>query len=225
MSTPTQERLLALLKARGPLTAGQLAELLDLTSMGARRQLETADADGLVQFEDRPAGKGRPARWWSLSRAGHARFPDRHSEIAIQLLTEVQAQFGEDAIEKLIAARESAMLQQYRLALDARASLAKSRPENRPENRPEVLAEKLAALAAMRTQEGYMAELVRAGDGAGWELIEHHCPICAAANQCQAFCRSELSLFSQLVPEADWQRTEHLMNAGRRCIYRVTPKK
>jgi predicted ArsR family transcriptional regulator len=188
-----------------------------------------------VKFEDRPAGKGRPARWWSLSGAGHARFPDRHSDVVTQLLTQVQAQFGEDAIDKLIAARESSMLQQYRLVLverGERANVANNRAENRPESRPEsrpdnradMLAEKLAALAAMRTQEGYMAELVPAADGVGWELIEHHCSICAAANQCQAFCRSELSLFSQLVPEVDWQRTEHLMNAGRRCIYRITPK-
>ena len=38
----TSEQTLFLLKMRGPQTAQQLAVLLDVTSMGARRQLEAA---------------------------------------------------------------------------------------------------------------------------------------------------------------------------------------
>jgi predicted ArsR family transcriptional regulator len=53
-------------------------------------------------------------------------------------------------------------------------------------------------------------------------LIEDHCPICAAATQCQGFCRSELALFQRcLGPGATVERTEHLLAGARRCAYRV----
>lgn len=204
MSADTLNRLLYLLKTRGPLTAQQLAEILALTSMGARRQLEAAQAGGLVQCEDRPAGIGRPGRWWSLTGAGHARFPDRHGEVVVQLIGHLRTQFGDAGVESLIQARETQMETQYREEIADAASLEG----------------KLAALAAIRSREGYMAEVVETEDG--WLLVEHHCPICAAASQCQAFCRSELQLFRELLPQAQVERSEHLLADGARCVYRVT---
>ncbi len=205
MSAETLSRLLYLLKTRGPLTAQQLAEILELTSMGARRQLESAQEAGLVQCEDRPAGIGRPGRWWSLTDTGHARFPDRHGEVIVQLIGHLRTQLGEAGVESLIQAREAQMAAQYRAEI-ARAT---------------TLQDKLAALAAIRTRDGYMAE-IKASEN-GWQLIEHHCPICSAASQCQAFCRSELKLFRELLPEADIERTEHLLADGARCIYQIRP--
>jgi predicted ArsR family transcriptional regulator len=205
MSTSTQHHLLYLLKTRGPMTAQQLAEILSLTSMGARKQLEAAEQTGLVHSEERSTGVGRPGRWWSLSDAGHARFPDRHGEVLIQLINQVQKQFGQDGMEQLISARESQMQQQYQAALAPHRSLKR----------------KLEALVDVRSREGYMAELRSVNQG--WELVEHHCPICAAATECQSFCRSELNLFQQLLPDTDLQRTEHLLSDGARCVYRIVP--
>ena len=60
--------------------------------------------------------------------------------------------------------------------------------------------------------------------GGGWLLVEDHCPICAAATECQGFCRSELALFQRcLGPEARVERTEHLMAGARRCAYLIQP--
>lgn len=203
MTSDTQSRLLYLLKTRGPLTAQQLAEILDVTSMGARRQLEAALEDGLVQYEDHAAGIGRPGRWWSLSNAGHARFPDRHGEVIVQLIGHLRTQLGEVGVETLIQAREKQMAEQYRAQIAGESALE----------------QKLNALAEIRSREGYMAEVKAGADG--WELIEHHCPICAAAAQCQAFCRSELQLFRELLPEATIERSEHLLSEGARCVYRI----
>ena len=82
----------------------------------------------------------------------------------------------------------------------------------------------VAALAAARSAEGYMARVERGEDGSLF-LIEDHCPICAAASSCQGLCRSELDIFRTLFGElAEVSREEHLMAGGRRCTYRVTPK-
>ncbi|MDK2124559.1 helix-turn-helix transcriptional regulator [Parachitinimonas caeni] len=202
----TSDRILYLLKTRGPQTAQALAEWLDLTSMGARRQLESLQEKGLLQTEDRRDGVGRPSRYWSLSDAGHARFPDRHADLTLQLIGHVRQLFGEEGLDRLIAERE----RQMELLYTARADACDS------------LAEKVSALAEARTAEGYMAEVQASDDG--WLLVENHCPICAAARQCQGFCRSELAVFRRsLGEECQVERVEHVISEGQRCAYRIIP--
>ncbi|SCK25978.1 Predicted transcriptional regulator, ArsR family [Vogesella sp. LIG4] len=194
------------LKTLGAQTAQQLALLTGLTGMGVRKQLLQFQQAGLVCCDERREGVGRPAQYWQLTAAGHARFPDRHGELTAQLLQLMQTQLGSAAVETLIAAREKQAEQHYRQQLNSAGDLA----------------ERVKQLAALRAQEGYMAE-ARA-DGSGWLLQEHHCPICSAATACQGFCRSELSQFQSLFAGmATVERSEHLLSGGQRCVYRITP--
>ena len=209
MNTP--ERILLQLKMRGPQTAQALADGLGLTSMGVRRHLDQAQDKGLVESHDSSGKVGRPVRRWSLSEAGHARFPDRHAELTVDLIGQVQALFGPAAMERLIAAREQAGEALYRSRLH---EVAPDAP----------LARRVEALARVRDEEGYMAEAQPQEDG-GVLLVEHHCPICAAAAACQDFCRSELAVFERVLgPEVKVVRIEHQLGGARRCAYAVTPR-
>ena len=201
----SQDQIMYLLKTRGALTAQAVAEAMALTSMGARKHLQQLQLRGLVVVEDRAAGKGRPARFWRLSDAGHARFPDRHGELAAQLITLLRSSLGDAALDTLVAAREQQAMSHYQQRLAGVQSLH----------------ERLALLVQARTEEGYMAELHPQEQG--WLLVENHCPICAAAAVCQGFCRSELQQFQQLLPGARLHRTEHVLDGGRRCVYQVIP--
>ena len=120
----TADQILFLLKTRGAKTAQQLAAMLDLTSMGTRRHLEAAEEKGLVRFEDVAEKVGRPSRRWLLTDAGHARFPDRHADLTLQLITQIRSLFGEAGMEKLIVAREQASEEFYRNTVGQDAPLA-----------------------------------------------------------------------------------------------------
>lgn len=203
----TADQILFLLKTRGPRTAQQLAELLELTSMGVRRHLEAAEERGFVSFEDVAEKVGRPARRWLLTEAGHARFPDRHADLTLQLIAQVRALFGEEGLDKLIATREQASEIFYREAIGDGAALP----------------QRVQALALARDVEGYMAEVEPQGDGS-LLLVENHCPICAAARACQNFCRSELDVFQRVLgPGCQVRREEHILAGARRCAYRIKP--
>src|SRR4051812_38457895 len=102
---PTSERLLLLLKTRGPQTAGDLGTTLGLTAEAARQQLVKLAAEGLVESTAEPRGVGRPAQVWCLTARGNARFPDAHAELTAQLLRAVRSELGEAALDRLIAAR------------------------------------------------------------------------------------------------------------------------
>jgi predicted ArsR family transcriptional regulator len=57
----------------------------------------------------------------------------------------------------------------------------------------------------------------------GWLLIENHCPICSAAQECQQFCKTELDTFQAVLgTQASVERIDHLLAGARRCAYKVT---
>jgi len=204
----TADQILFLLKTRGPKTAQQLAEILELTSMGTRRHLEAAQEKGLVAYDDVAEKVGRPSRRWLLTEAGHARFPDRHADLTVQLIGQVRQLFGDAAMDQLITSREAASEAVYRATVGG-ADVP--------------LPQRVAALARARDVEGYMAEVEAAPDGS-LLLVENHCPICAAARECQNFCRSELDVFQRVLgADCSVQRTEHQLAGARRCAYRIVP--
>ena len=205
--TSTADRILLLLKSRGPTSTATLATWLQTTTEAVRQQVHKLVEAGLVRgVSEAPSGVGRPGQAWSLSASGHARFPDRHAELTRTLIDTVREVFGEAGLEQLIARRESASRAAY---LEACRDL----PDLEP---------RLRKLAALRDDEGYMARLEP--DGHDWLLIEDHCPICAAAETCQGFCRSELDVFREVAgPQGRLRREEHLIAGARRCVYRITP--
>lgn len=83
------------------------------------------------------------------------------------------------------------------------------------------LKRRLDALATQRTEEGYMAEIIVQADGT-YLFAERHCPICAVATACTGLCRMELEIFqAALGRDVTIERTEHILNGDRRCVYRV----
>jgi predicted ArsR family transcriptional regulator len=196
-----------LLKTRGPQTAANLGTVLGITGEAARQQLVKLAADGLVEATSEPHGVGRPTQVWSLTEKGNARFPDAHAELTVQLLRAVRSELGEEALDRMIAARSAESLTTYTAALQGTADLG----------------ERVRRLAEARTREGYMAEC-QPTEG-GYLLVENHCPICVAATACQGFCRAERDVFQQaLGNQVSVERTEHIVGGDRRCAYRVALK-
>jgi len=195
------------LKREGPLTAPELAERLGVTTAAVRLSLTELDEQGLVAPSEPVAtgSRGRPAARWQLTRSAQDMFPERHGELTLQLLEAIRQTVGEKGLDRVLLAREEHQVEAYRAA-----------------SKKGSLRQRLRALAAARTSEGYMAEVT--DDGGVLRLVEHHCPICSAAESCQGLCRSELSVFREVLgDDVEIEREEHLLAGARRCVYRVSP--
>jgi len=206
---PTSERILRQLKTHGPQGSTALAEALGVSTEAIRQQVQKLLDETLIAGEqERPSGAGRPRQLWSLTAEGHARFPDAHAQLAVDLIASVRALFGEAGVDKLVDARRDENRRQYLDTLTGTRTLA----------------DRVRRLAAIREREGYMARAEK--DGRDWLLIEDHCPICAAARTCQGFCRAELELFQEVLgEEVSVKREQHLLAGARRCVYRISAKK
>jgi predicted ArsR family transcriptional regulator len=203
-----RRRILDHLKLRGPSTPAELASDLGLTSAAVRQHLDGLAEEGLVSVSDEHTGApGRPAGRWSLTRRAHGLFPDRHGELTAQLVDAIRQVAGAEVLDEVIATRTRAQQRDYETAVNLAGDDLAARAE---------------ALASVRTAEGYMAEVTGIGDDL--LLIEHHCPICEAAESCAGFCRAELGVFRAVLgDDVSVERTEHLLSGGARCAYRIRP--
>ncbi|RFM27616.1 helix-turn-helix transcriptional regulator [Deminuibacter soli] len=201
------DRFLLLLKKQGLLTAAQVAGELGITAEGARFQLQKLADEGLVEARLESRGVGRPVQRWGLTERGNARFPDMHADFSLHLIDAVKQMFGAPALDTLIEQREISIREKYQQAIEATDSLE----------------EKINKVAELRNNEGYVAEYRREKEA--YLLVENHCPICAAASRCEKICQSELQTLQTILGnDVSVERTEHLVNGDRRCVYRIEKK-
>ncbi len=203
---PTRRALLDVLKRHGPRQAAELSRDLGVSAMAVRQHLYAMQEEGLVGFAEEARPRGRPAKRWHLTEAADRYFPDAHSELTVGLLESMRNAFGEAGLNRLLSVRGREQADAYSERMGGRADLRA----------------RLDVLAAIRTEEGYMAEIQETADGE-FLLIENHCPICRAASACTGLCAAELLVFrSVLGPDVTVERTDHILAGARRCAYRVT---
>lgn len=199
--------LLITIKMKAESSLASLAASLGISKEGVRQHLAKLTDEGLVEVWHQAEGVGRPTAYYRLTAQGQARFPDSHAQITVDILQSVKNLLGDNALDLLIADREKQTYARY-------ASATRGQED---------IADKLQTLTELRTQEGYMATWHQEDDY--FFFTENHCPICAAATQCQGFCRAELKNFQELFGQAyAVERTQHIISDGQRCVYRITPK-
>lgn len=203
----TTEKIIDKIKREGAITAKQVAECFAITTMGARQHLQTLEDEGVIAFHDVKVKIGRPTRHWTLTKAGHEQFSNRHSDLTIQMFDAVESIFGSEGLSQVVQRRESNTLANYQSQISHSMTLES----------------KVRTLTEIRTSEGYMAEYQPTENG--FLLIENHCPICQAATRCESLCQSELNIFQTLLGEhIEVSRSEHIVQGARRCCYQITPE-
>jgi predicted ArsR family transcriptional regulator len=159
MSNPTltdaKRRVVDTLKRRGPQTAGELAAALGLTDVAIRQHLDALATNGLVESVARPVpdrGRGRPSSAWRLTSLATDLFPDRHADLTVEFIRATREALGEEGLLRIVEVRARDQTNLYRATMPAGSSLKK----------------RVEALAARRSAEGYMAEVVQVSAPRSW---------------------------------------------------------
>ncbi len=199
----TEDRILMFIKMKGSVTIQTTATELSITKEGARLHLKNLLAKDLILEESISQGKGRPSKEFLLSEKGLAKFPNTHADLTVNIIQSIRSVLGESALEAVINERENKAFLSYSNSLAHCTTLE----------------DRLYQFASLRTSEGYMAEIIKINSNEFY-FIENHCPICAAATECQQFCRGEFSNLQKLFGEwVSITRTQHIIEGANRCSY------
>lgn len=163
------------LKRSNGLTVGEIAERLDMSYMGVKAQCLALEKIGLITSRNHHRGNGRPQLVYRLTAKGQDLFHHDDNRLAVALLNEARTLFGSAAAEKLLFLYFQKQTAGY---------LEKLSTHSPGENR-------LAALAALREEEGHMARVENHC------LVESHTPLAGLFEAFPAAVGMEESMISK----------------------------
>ena len=170
--TGTRERVLGLLLELGTATAATLSERLEVTPAGIRRHLDALVAEGVVTTREprrRVVTRGRPAKLYALTDAGHAAGPSAYDDLAAAALRFMTP----DQVEAFAEARAAELVAHLEGVTEP------------------------AQLAAGLSAAGYAATVSE--QGSGTQLCQHHCPVQHVAAEFPQLCDAETAALGRVL--------------------------
>ena len=201
----TRRRILTLLKEKGKLTADELAQLLEISSVAVRRHLIKLERDELVIYEEVQRGMGRPSYVYQLGPAAANFFPRGYEDLAVTVLSTIQDLYGVEAVDAVFRLRSQHLIQTYR---------AKAMGKT--------LDERVEQVAQLRQADGYMSTWQKEADGS-YIFTEANCPIIHVAQGHDTACRQDVHVLGELL-DANVVRKSHMRNGDNVCAYQIRPK-
>ncbi len=188
----TRHRVLRLISERGPIKAAAIVAELGLTETAVRRHLDNLQEAQLIEPRESHGsrGRGRPARSWVVSVAGHRALVSDYDDLAGDALRFLADTRGEDAVAAFAARRVADLEGRYAARLAAVGSDPAARAN---------------ALAQALSEEGFAATARPVGDPRadgqthGIQVCQGHCPVQHVASEFPQFCDAETEAFSRLL--------------------------
>ncbi|MDU0349209.1 helix-turn-helix transcriptional regulator [Actinomyces sp. MRS3W] len=185
----TRSRVLDLIVEKGPVSAAQLAKVLDLTPAAVRRHITSLEQTGEIQIHTpSTSGKrrrGRPARFYVATADARTTFGEAYSDLANRALSYLSQVAGDEAIDSFAASRGRDLERRYMPIVEA----AGKDP-----------ADRARALADALTLDGYAATVRDVGDGTyAVQLCQGHCPVRDVAGHFHELCEAETRTFARLL--------------------------
>lgn len=201
----TRRRILTLLKEKGDLTADELADLLDISSVAVRRHLTKLESDHLVVYEEIQRGMGRPSFVYRLGEAASSFFPRRYEELATTVLETIKQLYGFEAVDAIFRLRSEHLIADYQRKVTG-----------------PTLDSRLEQLTKLREADGYMSTWEQGHNGA-YILRETNCPIIHVAEGCGSACTYDQTMLEKVL-DAEVIRIGHLVQGDGACAYEIRQK-
>ena len=187
MSVATVENLLKesrsaiidLLKTKGALTVEQLAAGLEDSKVCVRRHLGLLESDGLIEYEQEHRDRGRPRFVYRLSEKASCLFPRSYDEFAKEVLIQVQHEFGEEALHRVLQGRADALIAELQTQFSDLS-----------------FDERVKRLAKVVSEKGFLAETRKLKDGT-YRLRQRNCPTEKVATTYPNVCEQELRVYQE----------------------------
>ena len=189
LESRTRSRVLHMVSSDGPVTAAELGRRLELTPAAVRRHLDVLVEQGAVEEHVPTAarrGRGRPARAYVVSDAGHGALEADYDSLAVEVLRFLETTAGPTAVADFARSRVATLEERYAVRLaDAGTDPAA----------------RTTALVEALSEDGFSATARPVGPGGltGVQLCQGHCPVQHAATEFPAFCEAETDAFSRLL--------------------------
>jgi predicted ArsR family transcriptional regulator len=205
MST-AQRRVLFTVKRSGEASADTLAETLGTSPSAVRQHLAVLKSGGLVASRREQGRSGRPVDLYHCTELVESQFAGTSAlDLSIELLGLLEDE-DHELVSRVFELGRRRRVEQCRDKLVGKS-----------------LREKVVGLAAMLSEEGYMAD-VESIPQRSCRLTLHSCAIWAVASRFGLACTTELEFMREILPEADVTRVAHKVAGAFVCAFEFRPR-
>jgi predicted ArsR family transcriptional regulator len=200
----SRSAIIDLLKINGAMSVEQLADELRVSKVCIRRHLSLLESDGLISFEEEHRRRGRPRFIYRLTEKARCLFPQTYDEFAKEVLLQIQCEYGDEGLRRVLSARADALITQVK-----------------DELRDLGFDDRVRCLARIINKKGYLADVRRLKDGA-YRLRQRNCPTESVAVAYPHVCDEEVRVYSESLGCAV-VRECRIADGARVCEFRIAP--
>lgn len=198
----THDAVVTHLRQRKELDVGELCDLLKITSMAVRRHLSALQKKGLVECRLVKQPRGRPTYRYRLTSKAESLFPSAMNSLASEMIDAVYDKSGHKGVMELLRTRDAWVTKKLEPHLSSMS-----------------LAERVAEVARIFSENGYMTDWKALGDG-NYFIYQHHCAVHELATKYRQMCVLEPQLMQTLL-QVKVTRTQYMMKNDPVCGYLV----
>jgi predicted ArsR family transcriptional regulator len=199
---PTREKIINFIKRSGSLTVEELSRHIGITPMGVRQHLMSLEKKGMIRYDIKKHGIGRPVFLYRLTDKAEDMFPKAYGIFVLSLLRSIEEADGRDKVDMLFKLRKEHLLFDWKETLRDKKTFK----------------EKVHALRDYLNTEGYMAELKETDKA--FILKDFNCPLSEIAPHYKELCDYELEMFKELLGR-NVAKTHCIAQGDQFCSYNI----
>lgn len=189
------------LRERGQASAQELGKALGMSPVSIHYHLNVLQREGLVEPQPVRRSMGRPHYVYSLCESARELFPQSYHRLADRLLHVLKARLSEQEISELFARIADEIAAEHALSLEGKT-----------------LDQKLAVLAELLGEEGFLARIEKVGEQL--RLTQYGCPYYYVAERHPEVCELDLNLIKAALL-AQVERQGCVLNGDDVCTFLV----
>ncbi|HLS07139.1 MAG TPA: DeoR family transcriptional regulator [Bacillota bacterium] len=203
----TKEKLLNILKKDHESTIKDIMVYFSISEIAVRRHLNELESQDFVQRKKIKQDIGRPYYVYCLTEKGHQTFPNQFEQLPLEILQDLEDSQGKQVVNDVLNQRMSREIESFNKKL-----------------KDKTFDEKVAALATIQDNKGYMIEYEKnkAGD---YEIKNYNCPIINIASQYRQLCTNEKKTFSKVFPGSEVISKTCITRGDHYCQWVITKPK
>lgn len=202
--TSTKQKLLNILKKDHELTIKEIMAYFAISEIAVRRHIHELIQQGFLKRQSIKQKIGRPYYTYGLTEKGHATFPNENETLPLEILQDLEAIQGQQAVKNVLAQRMERERTQY---------LEEVESEN--------FDQRVATIVRIQEEKGFMIEYDQINDG-DYEIRNYNCPIINIASKYQQVCSNEKQVLGEVFHRSKVNLRSSIATGEKYCKWIIT---
>lgn len=203
----TKDQLLLVMKKEGESTMKVIMEHFIISEIAIRRHLRELIAQKFITERPVKQEVGRPFHKYKLTALGHNTFPNQDNSLPLEILKDVEATLGREAVSNVLKERKNRESDSY---------------QDEVAGKP--FEEQIEKVAEIQDQHGYMVEYSKNTDGS-YNIVNYNCPVYNIASSYHEICHNEKDVLEKTFPNSTVISDSRIVDGKKNCCWTISKPK